>query len=339
MHRSPTDMISASTFRVLVPALLGTLASLCTPAARATEQPFTAPAWLFPIDTAASPSGTATAHDSRLSVPDSDMTYTRAQIDDAFAPPDWHPHDHGPMPAIVAAGRRPAVMACAFCHTPTGQGRPENSPLAGLPADYIERQLTDMRSGARRAAAPAKYLPVAAMHELAAALTDTDIRDAAQYFSQQVLRQRVEVIEAASIPEVKPAAWIYSRAADGAQEPLGSRILEVAPDFARHERRDDRMHYIAYVPPGSVERGRTLVTSGAGVTQACAGCHDVDLHGTPLGPPIAGRSPSYLLRQLLAFRRQARTGGRAQMMQPVVEKLTLDDMIAIVAYAASLPPH
>ena len=37
------------------------------------------------------------------------------------------------MPDIVAKGRKPEVIACAYCHTPTGQGRPENS-AAGRPA-------------------------------------------------------------------------------------------------------------------------------------------------------------------------------------------------------------
>lgn len=313
------------------------LFSAVLPAAMA-AQPASAPAWprwLFPVD----PAPTKAAPDvSALTVPDSTVTYTRAQIDDPFAPPDWHPQDHGPMPTIVANGRAPTVMACAFCHTPTGQGRPENSSLAGLSADYIEQQLRDMRSGARHAAAPADYAPVQVMHQLAGQLTDADIRSAAQYFSQQVLGPRVEVIEAARIPKVKPAAWIYMREGVG-EEDLGARIVEIAPDFALHERRDDRMRYVAYVPVGSIERGRLLATTGAGVTQACAGCHDVDLRGTSLGPAIAGRSPTYLMRQLLALQVKARAGARAQMMQPVVEQLTSDDMIALAAYVASLPPQ
>jgi cytochrome c553 len=64
------------------------------------------------------------------------------------------------MPQIVASGRAPDVIACAYCHTPTGQGRPENSALAGLSADYIREQLRDMRSGARRQIGTAAYLPI-----------------------------------------------------------------------------------------------------------------------------------------------------------------------------------
>jgi cytochrome c553 len=60
--------------------------------------------------------------------------------------------------------------------------------------------------------------------------------------------------------------------------------------------------------------------------------------GTDKIPPIAGRQPSYLLRQLLAFRNKTRTGEAAKQMDPVVEKLTLSEMIDLVAYVSSLYP-
>ena len=72
-----------------------------------------------------------------LKIPDS-KKFTQARINDPFNPPDWRP-DHSPMPDVVARGRKPNVMACAYCHTPTGQGRPENSALAGLPEAYYQR--------------------------------------------------------------------------------------------------------------------------------------------------------------------------------------------------------
>jgi cytochrome c553 len=57
-----------------------------------------------------------------------------------------------------------------------------------------------------------------------------------------------------------------------------------------------------------------------------------------LVPPIAGRSPTYLLRQLVAFRTRARLTAEGMPMQPVVDGLGLRDMIATAAYAGSLPP-
>jgi cytochrome c553 len=62
------------------------------------------------------------------------------------------------------------------------------------------------------------------------------------------------------------------------------------------------------------------------------------LRGLDLAPPLAGRSPTYLLRQLVAFRTGARYSREALSMKAVVDSLTLDDMIAAAAYAASLQP-
>jgi cytochrome c553 len=95
---------------------------------------------------------------------------------------------------------------------------------------------------------------------------------------------------------------------------------------------------VAYVPPGSVARGRTLATEGGARFPACTSCHGADLRGVGLVPPIAGRSPTYLLRQLVAFRTGARATAAGQPMQPVVAQLELDEMIAMAAYTATLAP-
>jgi cytochrome c553 len=55
-------------------------------------------------------------------------------------------------------------------------------------------------------------------------------------------------------------------------------------------------------------------------------------------PGLAGRSPSYLVRQLYDFQHGARAGPWSPLMAPNVIKLTLDDVVALAAYAASLPP-
>lgn len=50
---------------------------------------------------------------------------------------------------------------------------------------------------------------------------------------------------------------------------------------------------------------------------------------------IAGRSPTYLLRQLMAMKAGTRAGAGALLMQPIVASMSLDDMVSAVAYAAS----
>jgi cytochrome c553 len=129
--------------------------------------------------------------------------------------------------------------------------------------------------------------------------------------------------------------------ASGRIAPLRQAILEMPIDVERFERRDPHTAYIAYVPKGSVERGRQLASAGDnGRTQPCVGCHGADLRSGPEfeGPPLAGRFASYLFRQLYGFQSGARAGDSAQPMQFVVAKLTQADMIDLAAYAASLKP-
>jgi cytochrome c553 len=89
------------------------------------------------------------------------------------------------------------------------------------------------------------------------------------------------------------------------------------------------------VPVGSVKKGEALVTNGAGKTTQCGVCHGADLKGLGPVPGLAGRSPSYLVRQLYDMQQGARKGTWADLMKPVVAKLTQDDLLNIAAYTAS----
>jgi cytochrome c553 len=55
-------------------------------------------------------------------------------------------------------------------------------------------------------------------------------------------------------------------------------------------------------------------------------------------PGIAGRDPIYAFRQLYDIQQGRRKGGAVALMTVVVSKLTIDDMIALSAYTASLEP-
>lgn len=128
--------------------------------------------------------------------------------------------------------------------------------------------------------------------------------------------------------------------ADAGMEPLGDRIVETpASPEDTEPMRNPRSGFIAYVPPGSLKKGEALVLHGGpGKTVACAACHGEGLKGNGGFPSLAGRSPSYLARQLYDFQHFTRVGPGAQLMQPVVEKLSDDDVLAIVAYVSSLQP-
>lgn len=309
------------------------------------------PEWVFPLAAPAvrgaasaaaaptTPAITATEPSQPIRLPNSTAQFTRSQLANRFAAPDWYPASHGPMPEIVARGRSPDLFACGYCHTPGGQGRPENAPLAGLPSEYIVQQVMDFKSGARRALLPGVFPPADLMIHEATIVTQSEAEIAARYFSQEKLRPRVTVVERSRVPRTQVVGSVYTPVADAGEEPLDTRLIELARDSAQHENRDEQMRYVAYVPLGSVARGRSLVKTGNhGHTVACVTCHGNKLQGMGAIPPLAGRSPSYLLRQLLAFRTGARTGALAQPMQPVVANLDIGNMIDAVAFAASLPP-
>jgi cytochrome c553 len=327
-------MTRFSTLRSVAPVLPIAIA-LFTVALVGFQEPSDVPTWAFP----GSPTDSTVADSTLLHrVPNSGARFSLPQVVDRFAPPDWHPSGHPPMPEVVAQGRKPYLFACAYCHLPNGMGRPENATLAGLPADYIIAQLAAFRSSARRSPLPS-WIPGNSMRTVAMNATDAEVASAARYFSSLRFTPRVRVVEAARIPSARQAGFVYARIPGAGTEPIGSRIVEGPPDFERHELRDDAMTYVAYVPPGSIKRGRAIATAGNnGLATACVTCHGATLVGTGLIPPLAGRYPTYLVRQLLAFKTGARSTAASQPMQAVVARLSVGDMIAVAAYAATLAP-
>jgi cytochrome c553 len=312
--------------------LLAVTLCLVSVAASAQSTRFSVPEWLFPRNPPA-PANPPPPDDVKLiHLPNSEAAFTEAQLLNLFFVPDWHPASHGPMPEVVAHGRAPAVFACGYCHLPQGQGRPENAPLAGLPAQYIIEQVEDFKSGARHGATGPGYLPTDGMIRLAQNLTDADLAAAADYFAAQRMTQRTRIIEAARAPKMHVVGWTHAPDAGGATEPLGERLLEMTQDPELHEQRADGQIYVAYVPVGSITRGKSFARL------SCAACHGVDLQGVGLIPPLAGRSPTYILRQLVAFKTGARAGVAGAPMKAVVAGMKINNMIDVAAYAGSLEP-
>lgn len=305
----------------------------------------TPPSWAYTVNTPAPPGAAApAADDGPRSVPGSSVRLTRAQLGDLFNPPDWRPDNHPPAPEVVAHGRKPDVRACGYCHYPNGQGRPENSALVGLSAAYVVQQMADMRAGLRRSADP-NMRPPAAMLAIAKASTPEEDRAAGEYFASFAYRPWVRVVETATVAKMRIAGNVFvpitgaGAGAGAGTEPIGTRILESPEDVARAEVRDSGSGFIAYVPMGSITRGEALVTTGGGNrTVACGVCHGADLKGLGAVPPLAGRSPTYTVRQLFDLQHGTRRGPWSALMNAAVAKLTLDDMVAIAAYTASRQP-
>ena len=311
------------------------LASVLTLAAPA-QNPQGPPSWAYPVNAR---DLKPPADDGSLRhVPGSTAGFTLTQLRDLFFAPDWHPDDHPRMPEIVARGRKPDVYACGCCHRADGPGGPENSGLAGLPEAYIVQQVADFKSGARRSSAPER-LPVVAMTSLSKAATDAEVASAAVYFSSLKPRKIITVIETSVVPETYVAGWFLAPVNDRGEEPIGQRIIEVPKDLERFESRDTRSEFIAYVPVGSAAKGKSLATTGGnGKTIQCGTCHGPDLKGLGPIPGIAGRSPSYIVRQLYDMQHGNRVGPGSPPMAGVVAKLSEEDLVSLAAYLASLNP-
>ena len=296
--------------------------------------------WAYAIPPAA-PSGTppaAPAPDTSLKhLPGNTLEFTRAQIADRFGPADWYPGDHPAMPDVVAHGKKPDVWACGLCHYPNGKGRQENAGVAGLPVEYFIQTMHDFRDGKRMSAEPRKNNSKLMM-AFAKGMTDDEIKAAAEYFGAMKWTPWIKVMEASTVPKTKNSNGMFLVEGDE-KEPLGKRILETPVNGEATEvLRDPHSPMLAYVPVGSIKKGEALVTKASSKTTQCALCHGAGLEGLGPVPGIAGRSPSYLMRQLNDMKQGGRNGTWTQLMKPVVANLTDEDMLDIVAYTASLKP-
>jgi len=301
----------------------------------------TAPPWAYPVATSQQRPPDA---GKVLHVEGSTAGFTATQINDPFAPPDWYPNEHPPMPEVVAHGRQPDLRACGQCHMPHGLGHPESASIAALPADYIVEQMHAYREGRRKSSVGNSI-----MIALSKAATEDEMRTAAEYYASQKMKPWVRVVEADTVPTtfVGPGNMRFE-AADGKMEALGQRIIELPEDAEKAELRDGHSGFVAYVPKGSIAKGEELATTGGdhviggrivkGKTVACGVCHGPQLKGLGNVPSLAGRSPIYLVRQLYDFKHGARTGKEVALMVPVVVGLTQDDMINLAAYISSRQP-
>jgi cytochrome c553 len=295
----------------------------------------TPPPWAYPIQP---PIKVAPDDGIPKRVPGSTAAFTLTQIRDLYVTPDWHPDDHPPMPEVLARGRKPDLFACGYCHYPNGQGRPENSSLAGLSSGYISQQMADYKNGLRKSSEPA-MTPPAFMLAQAKSATEAEVKISAEYFASLKYKPWIKVVETDTVPKTHVAGFMLVPLEEGGTDPIGQRIIEVAEDLARSSLRDPTSGFIAYVPVGSIRRGEALVTTGgAGRTVPCGTCHGQDLKGVGDVPPLAGRSPSYTVRQLYDYQSGARAGLLSPQMKGVVASLTVDDMVSIAAYTASRTP-
>lgn len=317
------------TWIVVLP--LASLFTLVSPAQTPLTIPNGLPSWAFNLPDKVQPPGPEPTGTVR--VPGSTKEYDAAKIAGNANPPDWFPDEHGPAPRIVK-GEAGVTMACGSCHLMSGQGHPESADIAGLPAEYLIRQMNYFKSGARK--------DDSRMGPIAKAVSDEDVRRSAEYFAALKPSTFVKVIETATPPKtyVNTAGRHRIVSPGGGTEPIGHRIIETPEDPLRTQLRDPHSGYIAYVPPGSIAKGEALVkTGGSGKTIQCAICHGDDLKGLGEVPRLAGLQPVYVARQLICLQNGSSAGTAAALMKKVVANLSEDDIIAISAYVGSRPPQ
>ena len=169
-------------------------------------------------------------------------------------------------------------------------------------------------------------------------MTPEEIKVSAEYFGAMKWTPWIRVVEASTVPKMVSRGGIWIPVEGGGTEPIGTRMVETPENPERTEiLRDPRSGFIAYVAGRQHQEGRDAREEPAALD--CGVCHGADLQGLGPVPGIAGRSPSYLARQMFDMQVGARHGEWAELMKPIVAKLTDEDLVNIVAYVSSrMPP-
>ena len=221
-----------------VAILLATAAATVGAVQSAEPQPLQEPTWAYAVPPAPPP-GTQPAPAARddgktLTLPGTDRKFTFNQVrgrrdndtPDRVAPADWYPGDHPAMPKIVAEGDNArGIVACSLCHYPNGKGRSENASPAGLPKDYIVRQLHNMKND-QRASAERRKANTQAMVSFAKGMTEEEMEAAAAYFSAMQWTPWITVKEVTTVPKTRSQGGLLL-VIDGPNagtEPLGNQI-------------------------------------------------------------------------------------------------------------------
>ena len=181
--------------------------------------------------------------------------------------------------------------------------------------------------------------PPSRMVTIGLAATEEEAQEAAAYFSSFAFRPWIRVVETDMVPVTRVSGWMHVPVEGAAWSPSASAS-------SRRQRTSRGRGYAIPRPassptcrPGAVARGEALVTTGGdGRTVACGVCHGPDLRGLGPVPHLAGRSPSYVARQLYDFQTRTRNGAWSDLMDAAVANLTVADIVDIAAYTASLDP-
>jgi cytochrome c553 len=116
----------------------------------------------------------------------------------------------------------------------------------------------------------------ARVNGIAKAMSDDDVRQAAEWFASMKLAAGSRLLKLTAYPKSYVSVNGRQRLPlpGGGAEPLGNRILELPPDVARATSRDPHSGFVAYLLVGSIAKGAALVkTGGSNKTITCGICH------------------------------------------------------------------
>ena len=110
----------------------------------------------------------------------------------------------------------------------------------------------------------------------------------------------IRVVETNLVPKTRIAGNLFIATEEARTEPIAGRIIEVPENEEQAETyRNPHSGFVAYVPVGSIKKGKDLVTTGGmkivgnkivqGKTTACGTCHGRGSHGR--GRCAADRRP------------------------------------------------
>jgi cytochrome c553 len=191
-------------------------------------------------------------------------------------------------------GEELAGAVCTSCHGPTGNSPdPQYPKIAGQKSYYLRTQLHDFKRGVRKSEV---------MAPLAAALSDTQIRELARFYSQQ---------------KVKPDAIKDRRLAD-----LGSRIFHYP---GRGVPACAACHSPGGYGPGMMG-GRGMMGRGM---MGGGMMHGGMMWNAAATPNLFGQHTGYITQQLNAFASGKR---RATVMGPIAARLSPHERRAVAEY-------
>ena len=133
------------------------------------------------------------------------------------------------------------------------------------------------------------------------------------------------MVETNLVPKTRISGNLFLPITKERIEPIAGAIIEAPENEEQAVVLQPALGVRRYVPVGSVKKGEDLVMTGGmrvvhdtivqGKTTACTHMPRVGFDGRRDVPPIAGRSPSYLVRQLFDMRQGARDEPSAQLIE------------------------